>query len=79
MKESMNMIDPGNNPIHEFPNIMITELDEVIDYYRNKPGSTIQVLLCAQEIFGYLPHGILKHVAQGHYQCHVGPQLHRHQ
>lgn len=65
MKDSMNIIDPGHKPIHEFPNVMITELDEVINHYRNKPGSTIQVLLCAQEIFGYLPHGILKHVAKG--------------
>jgi NADH:ubiquinone oxidoreductase subunit E len=65
MKDSTNMIAPGNEPIPEFPNVMITELDELINHYRKKPGSTIQVLLCAQEIFGYLPHGILKRIAQG--------------
>ncbi|MHC4726193.1 MAG: response regulator [Planctomycetota bacterium] len=54
-----------NKTKEEFPPSMYSELDKVIDQYRNEPGSTIRVLLCAQEIFGYLPLEIQKRVAQG--------------
>jgi CheY-like chemotaxis protein len=54
-----------NKQEEEFPPSMLLELDKVIDQYRNEPGSTIQVLLCAQDIFGYLPPRIQKRIAQG--------------
>jgi NADH-quinone oxidoreductase subunit E/NADP-reducing hydrogenase subunit HndA len=69
MKDSINMVDLVKEPINEFPETMIAELDEVINHYRNKPGSTIQVLMCTQDIFGYLPHGILKRIARGLKKC----------
>lgn len=49
----------------EFPAAMRAELDEVIDQCRHEPRGTIPVLVRAQEIFGYLPPAIQKHVARG--------------
>jgi len=50
--------------IEEFSPSKIAELDRVIDENRKKPGHIIQVLLQAQEIFGYLPTPILKRIAR---------------
>jgi NADH:ubiquinone oxidoreductase subunit E len=44
---------------------LLTRLDEVIEGYKDKPGSLIPVLQIAQGIFGYLPEVALKHVALG--------------
>lgn len=52
-------------PKEEFPPSMMVELDRVIKEYKNKPGSTIPVLQRAQEILGYLPPEIQKHIAKG--------------
>lgn len=40
------------------------QLDNVIDLYRDKEGSLIQVLHLAQEIFGYLPYEAQEHIAR---------------
>lgn len=48
----------------EFPPSKLAELDRVIDENRKKPGHIIQVLLQAQEIFGYLPSPVLKRIAR---------------
>lgn len=39
-------------------------LDEVLDLYKDQPGSLINCLYVAQTIFGHLPDGVLDHVAQ---------------
>ena len=39
-------------------------LDNVIDLYREKEGSLIQVLHMAQEIFGYLPYEVQQRISQ---------------
>lgn len=49
----------------EIPPARLAELDTVIDRYREEPGSTIKVLLSAQEMFGYLPVRIMRRIAQG--------------
>lgn len=41
----------------------LDEITNVIDLYRNKEGSLIQILHLAQEIYGYLPLEIQKHIA----------------
>ncbi|MDK2835749.1 MAG: NADP-reducing hydrogenase subunit HndA, partial [Thermosediminibacterales bacterium] len=40
-------------------------LDEVIEKYKGKEGVLITVLHEAQDIFGYLPLDVQKHVADG--------------
>ncbi|NLN92889.1 MAG: NAD(P)H-dependent oxidoreductase subunit E [Candidatus Hydrogenedens sp.] len=44
---------------------LLCRLDEVIEEYKDKPGSLIPVLQLAQAIFGYLPESALKRVALG--------------
>ncbi len=39
-------------------------LDEILDLYKDQPGSLINCLYVAQTIFGYLPEAVLKHVAR---------------
>ena len=41
------------------------ELDSIIKKFRNKPGSLIPVLQEAQEIIGYLPPSVQRHIAKG--------------
>ncbi|HEX8949524.1 MAG TPA: NAD(P)H-dependent oxidoreductase subunit E [Dissulfurispiraceae bacterium] len=41
------------------------KLDEIIARYRNKPGSLIPVLQEAQELVGYLPPVVQRHIAKG--------------
>ena len=38
-------------------------LDPVLAKYKNTPGSLITILQKAQEIYGYLPTGLLQHIA----------------
>lgn len=40
-------------------------LDEVINRYKNKPGSLIPVLQEAQELVGYLPPVVQRHISKG--------------
>ena len=49
----------------EFPPSMLQEIDRVIKQYKNKPGSSIPVLQRCQQIVGYLPPKIQKHIAKG--------------
>jgi NADH-quinone oxidoreductase subunit E/NADP-reducing hydrogenase subunit HndA len=44
---------------------MVQKLDEIIANYKDKPGGLIPVLQEAQELFGYLPPVIQKHIARG--------------
>jgi len=44
---------------------MMARLDEVIEEYKDKPGSLIPVLQIAQGIFGYLPDNVQKRIALG--------------
>lgn len=39
------------------------EIDKVIDSYRDKDGSLIQILHLAQEIYGYLPLELQRHIS----------------
>lgn len=41
------------------------KLDRLIKKYRNKPGSLIPVLQQAQELIGYLPPSVQRHIAKG--------------
>lgn len=41
------------------------KIDAIIEKYRNKPGSLIPVLQQAQEVCGYLPHSVQRHIAKG--------------
>ncbi len=49
----------------EFHPAMLAELDEVMNQYGNMSSHATRVLLDAQELFGYLPSVIQKHIAQG--------------
>ena len=40
-------------------------LDEVLEEYRSDPGAVIPVLQRAQQIYGYLPAEVLRHIARG--------------
>lgn len=42
----------------------LAPLDEVIDEFAGKSGALIPILQRAQEIFGYLPPEVLKHIAE---------------
>ncbi len=44
---------------------MAAKLDMIIQKYKNKPGSLIPVLQEAQEIVGYLPPAVQRHIARG--------------
>ena len=44
---------------------MIGRIDKIVAKYRDKPGSLIPVLQQAQEVCGYLPHSVQRHVAKG--------------
>ena len=48
-----------------FPPSMVQEIDRVIKEYKDKPGSAIPVLQRCQQIVGYLPPEVQKHVAKG--------------
>ncbi len=44
---------------------MFRRIDEIIDRYKDKPGSLIPVLQQAQDVCGYLPHVVQRHIAKG--------------
>ena len=49
----------------EYSEEMVKELDSIIKKYRKKPGSLIPVLQEAQELVGYLPPSVQRHIAKG--------------
>jgi len=44
---------------------MYRRIDVIVEKYRDKPGSLIPVLQQAQEVCGYLPHSVQRHIAKG--------------
>ncbi len=52
-------------PPEDFPPSMAAELDNIIKEYRDMPGSLIPVLQRAQELVGYLPPAVQKHISKG--------------
>ncbi len=52
-------------PSEEYTDEMAKELDSIIRKYRKKPGSLIPVLQEAQELIGYLPPSVQRHIAKG--------------
>jgi NADH:ubiquinone oxidoreductase subunit E len=52
---SEDVIEPGK----------YRKIDEIIERYKDKPGSLIPVLQQAQEVCGYLPHAVQRHIAKG--------------
>lgn len=52
-------------PPEEYTEEMARQLDEIIRKYRKKPGSLIPVLQEAQELVGYLPPSVQRHIAKG--------------
>ena len=55
----------GVPPQVEWDPAILRKLDDIIARNRKKPGSLIPVLQMAQEITGYLPPSILRHIAKG--------------
>ena len=45
-------------------NSNLSLLDEVLEKYKNIPGSLITILQKAQEIYGYLPTDVIYHIAK---------------
>jgi NADH:ubiquinone oxidoreductase subunit E len=41
------------------------KIDEIIERYKDKPGSLIPVLQQAQDVCGYLPHIVQRYIARG--------------
>jgi NADH:ubiquinone oxidoreductase subunit E/CheY-like chemotaxis protein len=52
-------------PTEEYTEEMAKELDSIVKKYRKKPGSLIPVLQEAQELIGYLPPSVQRHIAKG--------------
>lgn len=52
-------------PTEEYTEEMARELDSIIRNHRKKPGSLIPVLQEAQELIGYLPPSVQRHIAKG--------------
>lgn len=52
-------------PSDEYTEEMTKQLDTIIKNYKKKPGSLIPVLQDAQELIGYLPPSIQRHIAKG--------------
>jgi NADH:ubiquinone oxidoreductase subunit E len=59
----------AQSPVSEETDIITSEMyqkiDEIIDKYRDKPGSLIPVLQQAQDVCGYLPHIVQRYIAKG--------------
>ena len=49
----------------EYPEDMAQNLNEIINKYKKKPGNLIPVLQETQELIGYLPPSIQRHIARG--------------
>ncbi|MBI3946501.1 MAG: NADH-quinone oxidoreductase subunit NuoE [Armatimonadetes bacterium] len=46
-------------------NVLYQQLDSVMAHYNRSPDALIQVLHQGQELFGYLPDEVLRHIARG--------------
>ncbi len=44
---------------------MYRKIDDIVARYKDKPGSLIPVLQQAQDVCGYLPHSVQRHIAKG--------------
>lgn len=51
--------------VEDYTEEIALKLDEIIAKYKNKPGSLIPVLHETQELIGYLPPVVLRHIAKG--------------
>lgn len=51
--------------VEDYTEDVATRLDEIINRYKNKPGSLIPVLQEAQELVGYLPPVVQRHISKG--------------
>lgn len=51
--------------VEDYTEIVATKLNDIIKGYKNKPGSLIPVLQEAQELVGYLPPVVQRHIARG--------------
>ncbi len=56
---------PANTGADEISPEMFRKIDGIIDRYKDKPGSLIPVLQQAQDVCGYLPHIVQRHIAKG--------------
>lgn len=52
-------------PTEEYTEEMTRQLDSIIRKYKKKPGSLIPVLQEVQELIGYLPPSVQRHIARG--------------
>jgi len=55
-------LDPG---LDSFSPEQYRKIDAIIERYKDKPGSLIPVLQQAQDVCGYLPHVVQRHIAKG--------------
>jgi|Deesub1362A_J573_1020465.scaffolds.fasta_scaffold00013_9 NADH-quinone oxidoreductase subunit E/NADP-reducing hydrogenase subunit HndA len=51
--------------VEDYTEEVAAKLDEIINRYKDKPGSLIPVLQEAQELVGYLPPVVQRHIARG--------------
>lgn len=51
--------------VEDYTEDVAAKLDEIINRYKHKPGSLIPVLQEAQELVGYLPPVVQRHIAKG--------------
>lgn len=52
-------------PVDEITQEQYRKIDAIIEKYKDKPGSLIPVLQQAQDVCGYLPHLVQRHIAKG--------------
>jgi NADH:ubiquinone oxidoreductase subunit E len=56
---------PANTDADEITTEKFRKIDSIIERYKDKPGSLIPVLQQAQDVCGYLPHIVQRHIAKG--------------
>lgn len=67
-QKAMEFIKAGKGaeaPAEEYTEEMARKLGEIINKYKKKPGSLIPVLQQAQDLIGYLPPSVQRHIARG--------------
>ncbi len=68
VKSTIEIKKKGVTPapeVEDYTEDVAASLDAIIKRYKNKPGSLIPVLQEAQEMIGYLPPVVQKHIAKG--------------
>lgn len=63
--EYIKVRDAAEAPADEYTEDAAKQLDAIIKKFRKKPGSLIPVLQEAQELIGYLPPSVQRHIAKG--------------